>query len=81
MQRAKVFMSGNSQAIRLPKDFQFKGSEVFIKKMGNCVVIIPKDDPWRIVEESVGKFTADIFEGGREQVPPQEREDLNDLHT
>ena len=79
MQTAKVFKSGNSQAIRLPKDFQFKGSEVFIKKMGNCVVIIPKEDPWKIVEESVGKFSKDIFEGGREQIPAQEREGLDDL--
>jgi len=81
MQTAKVFKSGNSQAIRLPKDFQFRDSEVYIKKMGNCVVIIPKDDPWKIVEESVGKFTKDIFEGGREQMPSQEREGLDDLHA
>ena len=70
MQTAKVFKSGNSQAIRLPKDFQFRGSEVYIKKMGNCVVIIPKEDTWKIVEENVGKFTVDIFDGGREQIPP-----------
>ncbi len=81
MQTAKVFKSGNSQAIRLPKDFQFRGSEVYIKKMGNCVVIIPKDDPWKIVEESVGRFSNDIFEGGREQVLAQEREGLDDLHA
>lgn len=79
MQTAKVFKSGNSQAIRLPKDFQFRGSEVYIKKMGNCVVIIPKEDPWKIVEESVEKFSKDIFEGGRGQVLVQEREGLDDL--
>jgi antitoxin VapB len=67
MKTAKVFKSGNSQAIRLPKEFQFRGSEVFIKKMGNCAVLIPKDDPWKIVEESVHKFTKDVFEGGRDQ--------------
>jgi len=81
MQTARVFKSGNSQAIRLPKEFRLSGSEVYIKKMGNCVVIIPKDDPWKVVEESVGKFTADIFSGGREQSPPQERENLDDLHA
>lgn len=81
MKTAKVFKSGNSQAIRLPKEFQFRGSEVYIKKMGNCAVLIPKDDPWKIVEESVGKFTKDVFEGGREQLPPQEREGLDDLHA
>jgi antitoxin VapB len=81
MQTAKVFKSGNSQAIRLPKEFQFRGSEVYIKRMGNCVVIIPKDDPWKIVEDSIGKFTEDIFEGGREQSPPQTREGFDDLHA
>ena len=81
MKTAKVFKSGNSQAIRLPKEFQFRGSEVYIKKMGNCAVLIPKDDPWKIVEESVGKFTKDVFEGGREQSPSQEREGLDDLHA
>jgi antitoxin VapB len=81
MKTAKVFKSGNSQAIRLPKEFQFRGSEVYIKKMGNCAVLIPKDDPWKIVEESIGKFTKDVFEEGREQLQPQEREGLDDLHA
>jgi antitoxin VapB len=81
MQTAKVFKSGNSQAIRLPKEFQLRDSEVYIKKMGNCVVIIPKDDPWKIVEESIHKFTSDLFEEGREQPPPQKREGLDDLHA
>ena len=81
MKTAKVFKSGNSQAIRLPKELQFRGSEVYIKRMGNCVVIIPKDDPWKIVEDSVVNFTDDIFESGREQLPPQEREGFYDLHA
>ena len=81
MKTAKVFKNGNSQAIRLPKEFQFRGSEVYIKRMGNCVVIIPKDDPWRIVEESVVNFTDDIFESGREQSPPQVHEGFDDIHA
>ncbi len=76
MQTAKLFRSGNSQAIRLPREFRLSGSEVYIKKMGNGVVIIPKEDPWKMVEASVDKFTPDIFEGGREQSPPQGREDF-----
>jgi antitoxin VapB len=81
MKTAKVFKSGDSQAIRLPKEFQFRGSEVYIKRMGNCVVIIPKDDPWKIVEDSVVNFTDDIFESGREQLPPRERQGFDDLHA
>lgn len=82
MKTAKVFKSGNSQAIRLPREFQFRGSEVYIKKMGNCAVLIPKEDPWKIAEESICKFTKDVLEEGREQLPTQERdEDLDDLHA
>lgn len=81
MKTAKVFKSGNSQAIRLPREFQLRDSEVYIRKMGNCLVIIPKEDPWKIVQESVGEFTSDIFEAGRQQSPPQEREGFDDLHA
>jgi antitoxin VapB len=46
MQIAKIFINGRSQAVRLPKDFRFDSDDVFIKKIGNLVVLIPKDDPW-----------------------------------
>ncbi len=49
--------------------------------MGNYVIIIPKKDPWKIVEESVHKFTSDIFAEGRDQTPQQERETFDDIHA
>ncbi|NLI31205.1 MAG: AbrB/MazE/SpoVT family DNA-binding domain-containing protein [Deltaproteobacteria bacterium] len=77
MQKAKVFNSGNNQALQLPKEFQLRGREVYIKKMGNCIVVIPEDDPWRNVEESAARFTDNVFEEGRRQLPLQEREPLD----
>ncbi len=42
MQTARVFMNGNSQAVRLPKDFRFEEEEVVIKRVGHTVMLIPK---------------------------------------
>jgi antitoxin VapB len=46
MIRAKVFKSGNSQAIRLPKEFRLDVDSVQINQIGNLLVLIPKDNPW-----------------------------------
>ncbi|QWF70387.1 AbrB/MazE/SpoVT family DNA-binding domain-containing protein [Methylomonas paludis] len=42
MQAARIFTNGNSQAVRLPKDFRFDKDEVIIKKLGDIVVLLPK---------------------------------------
>ena len=44
MEKAKIFMNGRSQAVRLPKKFRFKGSEVYIKKTEEGVLLIPKNN-------------------------------------
>ena len=46
MINAKVFKSGNSQAIRLPKDYRVDVDSVKINKIGNLLVLIPENDPW-----------------------------------
>jgi len=46
MQTAKIFINGRSQAVRLPKDLRFSGKDIFIKKIGKMVVLLPKDDHW-----------------------------------
>jgi antitoxin VapB len=53
MKTAKLFLNGNSQAVRLPKEYRFRGDEVVIKRMGNAVVLLPKDDPWKIMSPSL----------------------------
>ncbi len=62
MQTAKIFNTGRSQAVRLPKDFRFSGSDVFIKKIGKLVVLLPKDDPWSVLVNSLDQFTDDFMD-------------------
>ena len=62
MQTAKIFINGRSQAIRLPKDFRFSGKDVFIKKIGKIVVLLPKDDPWSSLVSSLDQFTDDFMD-------------------
>lgn len=70
---AKLFQSGRSQAVRLPKQYRFSGSEVAVKHVGNGVLLLPIDDPWQILEAGL-----DAFEPGlqlsREQPETQLRE-------
>ena len=62
MQTAKIFLNGRSQAVRLPKDFRFSDNDVFIKKIGKMVVLLPKDDPWSSLVNSLDQFTDDFME-------------------
>jgi antitoxin VapB len=75
MKTAKLFQNGHSQAVRLPKEFRFEGSEVYVKKVGNAVVLLPHNDPWRTLFESLGKFSDDFMQE-RSQPEVQTREDL-----
>jgi antitoxin VapB len=75
MATAKVFKSGNSQAVRLPKDFRFDGDEVYIKKAGRGVILVPMDDPWEMFEQSLEEFTEDYMESARIQPAPEQRQD------
>ncbi|NLI80392.1 MAG: AbrB/MazE/SpoVT family DNA-binding domain-containing protein [Deltaproteobacteria bacterium] len=63
-----MIQGGNSQALRLAKEFQLRGKQVYIKRMGNCIVVIPEDNPWKNAEESAARFTDHVFEEGRWQV-------------
>ncbi len=76
MQTAKLFQNGRSQAVRLPKEFQFQGEEVFIHKHGQAVLLIPYDKAWEVFMEGVKSFSDDFMSGGRDQGEDQERESL-----
>lgn len=74
MQRkAKIFMNNRSQAVRLPKEFQFKTPEVFIRKEGGDVILSPRplDWSWYLAE---GPVASSSFMEGVEDLPVQERE-------
>ncbi len=76
MNTGKLFNNGRSQAVRLPKEFRFEGTEVYVKRLGNSVVLIPKTDPWANLKVSLTMFPEDFMEEGREQAPLKEREDF-----
>jgi antitoxin VapB len=81
MKTARVFKNGQSQAVRLPKEFRFAEDEVYIKKIGNVVLLLPKRDSWDTFVSSLGKFSAD-FLVEREQPAIQKRRGLPDaLHA
>jgi len=65
MQTAKLFKNGNSQAIRLPKEFRFEGDEVCVKQVGSVVVLYELNSRWRQLNEAVGQFTDDFMADGR----------------
>lgn len=73
MDKAKLFQNGKSQAVRLPKEYRFKGSEVYIKKIGTTVVLIPEQDSWDSLVASLDLFTEDFMEE-RHQPPGQTRD-------
>ena len=75
MQTAKLFANGRSQAVRLPKEFRFAGDDVYIKKLENLVILIPKGDPWASLVDSLDRFSEDFMEE-RGQPGEQTREQL-----
>ena len=59
MLKAKVFQSGNSQAIRIPKEIRTSEKEFIIRKYENCYFLIPTNDPWALLMQSIGHMDAD----------------------
>jgi len=73
---AKLFKNGQSQAVRLPKKFRFKGKSVCIKHFGKGVILFPKNAAWALLEESLDEFTDD-FMNSRDQGTFEDREDFS----
>ena len=73
MQRtAKIFMNNRSQAVRLPKEFQFPTSEVFIRKQGDEVILSPRPKDWSGYLTS-NAIASDEFMEGVEDLPLEDR--------
>ena len=73
MEVAKVIPNGGSQAVRLPKSCRFEGDEVLVNKIGNIVLLTPKNDPWGAMLSGLELFTDDFLADGIEDLPVQER--------
>lgn len=76
MMTAKLFENGRSQAVRLPKEYRFNGDEVAINKVGDIVILMPKENKWSAFLNSLELFSDDFMNDGREQPAVQEREAL-----
>lgn len=76
MMTAKVFENGRSQAVRLPKEYRFTTDEVAVNRIGEVVVLVPKNDNWNSFMQAIDMFSDDFFKDGREGENRQEREDL-----
>ena len=76
MMTAKLFENGRSQAVRLPKECRFSGDEVAINKVGDIVILMPKENPWVGFLNSMSLFSDDFMSKGREQHGEQELESL-----
>lgn len=72
MSTAKLFKSGRSQAVRLPKEFRFEGDEVMVSRLGAAVVLLPKNHDWEVMFAALDGFGED-FMAEREQPALQER--------
>ena len=70
---AKVFMTNRSQAVRLPKEFQFDSDEVFIRREGEDVILSPRPMDWGPYLDS-GPVASDAFMENVDDLPVQERE-------
>lgn len=73
MQTAKIFQNGRSQAIRLPKDFRFEGKEVYIRKVGQEVILSVKPESWKDFFYSDSRATSDFMKA-REQLNLEKRD-------
>jgi antitoxin VapB len=76
METARLFQSGRSQAVRLPKEFRFAGTEVGVRHFGSGVLLLPMDDPWGTLEAALSAFEPG-FVLSREQPESEVRPEIS----
>jgi len=77
METAKVFWSGRSQAVRLPRAFRVAGREVRIRRQGRAIVLEPVPESWEWLDALVGEVDEDFVSAVREQPEATERPELD----
>jgi len=75
MMTAKVFENGRSQAVRLPKECRFNDDEVNVSKVGDAVILIPKNRGWAGFLAGI-QLVSDDFMNCERTDAPQEREEI-----
>ena len=76
MKTEKLFKNGQSQAVRLPKEFRMMGTEVYIKKQGEAIILLPKEKSWATLFKSLDQFEKDFKIERNQPVEAQKREPL-----
>ena len=76
---AKVFMTGRSQAVRLPKEFRFTCNEVRIRKEGVALILEPLPEDWSWLDGITGALDDDFVQAALEGVGEQSRPELDRL--
>ncbi|PIP41843.1 MAG: AbrB/MazE/SpoVT family DNA-binding domain-containing protein [Desulfobacterales bacterium CG23_combo_of_CG06-09_8_20_14_all_51_8] len=76
MKTAKLFKNGQSQAVRLPKEFRMEGTEVYIKKQGSAIILLPKERSWEPLFDSLNHFEKDFKLERNQPEEEQKRERL-----
>lgn len=79
MQTAKIFWSGRSQAVRLPKEFRFQDAEVRIRRHGNAVILEPAPADWVWLDAIAGNLDVDFVQAVNEKPVPRNRPALDKL--
>lgn len=69
VEKAKLFMNGRSQAVRLPKGFRFEGDEVLVKRVGDAVVLLPPGGSWGALREGLSMFSEDYMQERAQPAP------------
>ena len=75
MDTAKIFQTGRSQAVRLPKAYRFNTNEVVIKRVGDGVLLMPIENPWQMIEAALSSFEPG-FKLDRQQAEHQIRPEV-----
>jgi len=75
METAKIFQNGSSQAVRLPKEFRLPGKEVYVRRIGEMVLLVPKKNLWQEWFKNLQGFSDDFMKQ-RNQPAPQKRKGL-----
>jgi antitoxin VapB len=76
MKTAKLFKNGQSQAVRLPKEFRMSGNEVYIKRQGDAIVLLPKETSWKPLFDSLDHFAKDFKMERNQPEENQKRESM-----
>ena len=77
MNTAKVFWSGRSQAVRLPKEFRFDGDTVAIRRQGKAIILEPVSDDWSWLADVTGDVDNDFAEAANDQPAAEENPELD----